>query len=87
MSLAYYFNQLPRIAPGNISGRGNAHYPRDGFAIAATENDFISNLYHVSRFHRPPIEQNKARIAKLLSHRTTRAKTADFKKNVESHSG
>src|SRR5438046_9963233 len=63
----------------------NVHDTRRGFPITPTDNDFISHLYHVSRFHRPPIEQNKARIAKLLSHRATRAKTAGFKKNIESH--
>ena len=39
----------------------------------------------MGRFGGAAIEQNKTRIAKLLSKGTTRAQTAEFEKKIEAH--
>ena len=69
----------------DISRDRNGQHGRHGLKTAHTYGDFVTRLYLVGRFCRPPIKQNKTRVAKLLGHRATRAQTTKFEEEIETH--
>jgi hypothetical protein len=53
--------------------------------IPAPNFDRVPDFYRVRRFRRPPVQQNKTRVAELLGNGTTRAQTAELEKKIEAH--
>ena len=59
-------------------GGWDAQNARDGFFVGLADDYFITGFDVVRRFCRTAVEQNNARIAKLLSNCAARAKPAEF---------
>ena len=64
---------------------GDAHHAHDQLMVSTTNGDLIVWFYGMRRLGRAAIEQNKTRVTKLLSYRTTRAKTTEFEEEIETH--
>src|SRR5437762_2916128 len=63
----------------------HARNPHDRLAISTTNDDFVIGVDGMGRLGGAAIEQNKTRVAKLLSNGTTRAQAAEFEKKIEAH--
>ena len=62
------FQQRIRFTPGDISSRGDHQNTNRRFVIAPADNYFVVRFDDVRRLGRTSVEQNKTRIAKLLSN-------------------
>ena len=64
-----------RVALGDIACLRHAQNPIFSLDIATLQRNPIADLYTVSRLCFPIIDENKTRVAELLSNCSTRAKT------------
>ena len=81
----YDFDQPIRLTPGDVPRRRKSQHANCRFVIATADYDFVVGFHGVRRLCRMAVKQNKTRVAKLLSNRTTRAEAAKFKKKIEAH--
>ena len=83
--LTYNFDQLFRVSARKVTGGRNAANAQGGVTIWPMNRDLIAGFHSVSGFRRSSVEQDKARVAKLLSYSAARAKTAQFQEDIEAH--
>jgi len=85
MSLTDHRDQLIRFSSRNIARCGNIQYAYGDLFIAPANHYLVSSFHGMSGFCRSSIEQDKARVAKLLGYCPARAKAAEFKEDIEAH--
>ena len=70
---------------GNVVDGRNLQYLRYGLTVWTPNRDLISRFHRMSGFRRPAVQQDNARVTKLLGYSAARAKTAEFKEDIKSH--
>lgn len=74
----YDFDQAICIPARDVRNGRNTQHANCGFTVASANYDFVVQFHRVRRLCRTVVEQNKTRIAKLLSNCSTRAEAAEF---------
>jgi hypothetical protein len=83
--LTHDFDQFARLASRNTAQGGNSYDADGNFLVASANYDLITALYGVRRLHGTAVEQDKARVAKLLCNSAARAKASHFQKEIKTH--
>ena len=74
----YDFDQAICVPARDVRNGRNTQHANRGFTVATADYDFVVRFHRVRRLRRSAVEQNKTRIAKLLSNCSTRAEAAEF---------
>ena len=76
--LANYLDQRLCIAPRHVSRIRNRQDTGNDLGTRGADYDFVAGFDFVCGLSNAPVEQNKARVTKLLSYSAARAKATDF---------